>query len=854
MSLNVTLNGSVYIIPETGEVGWGGNTTSYLVAIAAGTLQKTGGSFTLSSEIDFGASFGLKSLYYKSRSANVAAAGILRLNNNSDSINWRNAANSADLSLFPNASNLLTFNGSTVYVIGAGTITNADIAAGAGIVYSKLNLSNSIVNADVNTAAAIAYSKLNLATSIVNADVSPSAAIVYSKLSLSNSIVNADVNTAAAIAYSKLNLSLSIVNADINAAAAIAFSKMAALTASRMLVSSSGGVVIPAAWSYDASDNLTTGVQDELRFQDAAGGEYVAFRAPSSVTTHTYDLPIAAGTAGQVLSWQAGGQLQWINATGTGTIASGTQFQLAYYAATGTTVSGLTLITASRALASDANGLPVAATTTAAELNFVSGVTSAIQTQLNLLAPKANPVFTGVLSSPLGSAASPTYTFTGDLDTGIFSAAANTINFSTGGTSRLAITTTDITPSVPIQLTDGSATVPSLTFNNDLNTGLYRVSADDFALVVNGAIAIDIGVTQIGFSISASAVAELNSARFRPQTDNSLQLGSITQGWKNIYLGDGTAALPAVSFSADNDTGIFRSAANSLDFATGGSSRMTLDTTQLATSIVFRGPSGSATAPTYAFTAEAGLGWYRGGAARMSLAFGTVEGAFFDGTTGVFGLSNNYNMQTNVGTAAAPGYSFNGDSDTGIYRSAANNLSFSTGGVVGLTLDSAQNLNISDGTAAAPALTFLNDGDTGLYRIGSNNAGFAAGGAKALEFGPTGSTNATTYTPLKFFGGGYGTNFDTQATTGVSTTATTIVTMSSDGGIFIVYGKQTAGGTAEFVDLVLCGAGSATVTTVGSNSVAGSPNTRTYSVSGSNLRVAMGANTYTTRVAAMLTL
>jgi len=40
-------------------------------------------------------------------------------------------------------------------------------------------------------------------------------------------------------------------------------------------------------------------------------------------------------------------------------------------------------VTASRALASTALGLPVAATTTAAELDFVSGVTSGIQTQIN---------------------------------------------------------------------------------------------------------------------------------------------------------------------------------------------------------------------------------------------------------------------------------------------------------------------------------------------------------------------------------------------------------------------------------------------------------------------------------------
>ncbi len=40
-------------------------------------------------------------------------------------------------------------------------------------------------------------------------------------------------------------------------------------------------------------------------------------------------------------------------------------------------------VTASRALVSDANGLPVAATTTATEIGFVNGVTSSIQTQLN---------------------------------------------------------------------------------------------------------------------------------------------------------------------------------------------------------------------------------------------------------------------------------------------------------------------------------------------------------------------------------------------------------------------------------------------------------------------------------------
>ena len=40
-------------------------------------------------------------------------------------------------------------------------------------------------------------------------------------------------------------------------------------------------------------------------------------------------------------------------------------------------------ITIGRALASDANGVPVASSTTATELGYVNGVSSSIQTQLN---------------------------------------------------------------------------------------------------------------------------------------------------------------------------------------------------------------------------------------------------------------------------------------------------------------------------------------------------------------------------------------------------------------------------------------------------------------------------------------
>lgn len=157
MASSILFNGVSYSVPTEGDFSWGPSLSSYLIAISTGALQNTGGTFTLGAEIDFGASFGLKSLYFKSRTALPASAGQVRLGN-TESLSWRNAANSADLALSANASNNLLFNARTV--LFSGEVVNADINAAAAIAYSKLNLATSIVNADIGASAAIAYSKL----------------------------------------------------------------------------------------------------------------------------------------------------------------------------------------------------------------------------------------------------------------------------------------------------------------------------------------------------------------------------------------------------------------------------------------------------------------------------------------------------------------------------------------------------------------------------------------------------------------------------------------------------------------------------------------------------------------------
>lgn len=116
MGTVVTYNGTQYTVPayqDTGYAQGNGNLSQYLVALATGALTLAGGSFVLTADVNFGPSFGLVSLYYKTRTANIASAGQFRLAN-TDIINWRNAGNSADVSLAVNASNLLTWAGAAL--------------------------------------------------------------------------------------------------------------------------------------------------------------------------------------------------------------------------------------------------------------------------------------------------------------------------------------------------------------------------------------------------------------------------------------------------------------------------------------------------------------------------------------------------------------------------------------------------------------------------------------------------------------------------------------------------------------------------------------------------------------------
>lgn len=198
-----------------------------------------------------------------------------------------------------------------------------------------------------------------------------------------------------------------------------------------------------------------------------------------TTTTGAFQSIASVGTSGQVLTSNGAGALPTFQAGGTGTVNSGTSGQLAYYASTGTAVSGLTtgtgvttalgvntgsagafvvnggaLGTPSSGTLTNATGLPLTTGITASFSN--GGMVYSGASALAILAASGSankPLLSGGAGTPAWSAG--TLLLTGQLQT--------TGNFTTSGNQSLTL---DLTGSTTVTLpTSGTlATNPATTY------------------------------------------------------------------------------------------------------------------------------------------------------------------------------------------------------------------------------------------------------------------------------------------------------------------------------------------------------------------------------------------------------
>ena len=165
-----------------------------------------------------------------------------------------------------------------------------------------------------------------------------------------------------------------------------------------------------------ATTALTLNATAELRLADTDSSNYVGFKAPGTVSANkVWVLPAADGTSGQVLSTDGSGTLSFASAGGisasstdtltnksvslttntlTGSLA---EFNTALSGADFATLAGTETFT-NKTLTSPKINEDVVLTSTATELNYVDGVTSAIQTQLD-----AKAGFTSAINTQSGT-------------------------------------------------------------------------------------------------------------------------------------------------------------------------------------------------------------------------------------------------------------------------------------------------------------------------------------------------------------------------------------------------------------------------------------------------------------------
>ena len=137
---------------------------------------------------------------------------------------------------------------------------------------------------------------------------------------------------------------------------------------------------------------------------------------------------------------------------------------------------------------------------------------------------------------------------------------------------------------------------------------------------------------------------------------------------------------------------------------------------------------GSAAAPSISFTSDDDTGLFRGGSGRIDWSGnGTLGGYLHAG-----------GVRTVDGSTSATAFGFINDINTGIYRAGTDNLGIVAGGILVMSITSTvvntETLRAEDGTAAAPSFSFQNDTDSGMYRSGANDIRISSNGAWVAAF------------------------------------------------------------------------------------------------------------------------
>jgi hypothetical protein len=410
----------------------------------------------------------------------------------------------------------------------------------------------------------------------------------------------------------------------------------------------------------------------------------------------------------------------------------------------------------------------------------------------------------------------------------------------------------------------GSAAAPTYTFTGDTNTGIYSPGADQVAISTNGTGRLFVDSSgNVGVGVSPSASLEVNGeSRFTRSGASTQYVGIIADGTDTRIVAEGSSKNLLIKNNSTTSSAIFfdQAVASVYVFQQAGSERLRITSAGLVgvgTSSVTHALTVT-TAGTDAVkinTADYGYLDLSNGTSIVRLQNVANVPRIGTATNHPLGFAVNeiermrltstgLGIGTTSPSAATHVVQPSSGSDTfRAENSASNNV---------IRLQAATSTdNYIDFYAGASSGSLILRG-AGTERARIDSSGRLLVGTSTAGNGGTLSVNGTS----SVGGGSTGaqssmSKVGMERTSSVTTSAKTIFTGTIQGlssaaaAHIIVYGNNDAG--AGFLDVVAAKSGG-TVAVISSSTIEGSPAARTYTMSSDNLQLQMASGTYNTNV------
>lgn len=354
--------------------------------------------------------------------------------------------------------------------------------------------------------------------------------------------------------------------------------------------------------------------------------------------------------------------------------------------------------------------------------------------------------------------------------------------------SKIIVGDLNITTKVPLHASNGSAAAPAYSFEIDTNTGMYSSGADQISLSTNGIVRLNLDTTKLESLVS-------------------------------VHAPIGTQLIPSYTFSGETTTGMYKNGANAIGFTTNSVNRFNITDTINTSVVKLIVPDGTPVArpavsdPGFAFATAPNTGFGQGGGLLALISNGQLSSVFGENS-----IINFAPIEELPGTETEPSYTFQSDTNTGMFNPLSNNnLSFTVNGsttmvMEQLAIDCKTKLNIGDnGVSNDVSLRWRNSNTIGLWSDDASSLGMTAGSTSisltlngiGMSKGVTRPTRGTDIVVVNLDNSDYLVRLEAAVDQTVN-----LPTAASVAGIQFVLFKTVAGGTA-------------TITTTGGDTIDG---------------------------------